>query len=92
MSQELACKRDGEAETYHPVSEGATRDSAGLHCSDALSQVLLMHRNLPCRLDTIAGNFTIDPTAYTINRVDTAVSRPVFPDRYIKHQWRHGCQ
>src|SRR5215470_15193160 len=50
MSQELACQRSGEAETDHPAREGATRDSAHLHRGDELSQLLLIHRNIPADL------------------------------------------
>src|SRR6516162_9591839 len=50
MSQELAGQRSGEAETDHPAREGATRDSARLHRGDELSQLLLIHRNIPTDL------------------------------------------
>src|SRR6516225_7380288 len=50
MSQELAGQRSGEAETDHPAREGATRDSARLHRGDELSQLLLIHRNIPADL------------------------------------------
>jgi hypothetical protein len=51
MSQEPHCKRGGDAETdHHPVHEGSTRDTVYLDGRDELLQLLLIHRNLPCRL------------------------------------------
>src|SRR5690242_19597729 len=49
MSQELACKRGGEAETDHPARESATRDSACFHRRDELSQFSLTHQKSPRR-------------------------------------------